>query len=290
MSEYVLALLKCKGIGNVKVLNFILKYQKDINKIKNNLSELISFDDLENFEYYLDASKSEIESNKNNGINVISILDEGFPDKLIDIKDPILYLYYKGDINLINNISIAVIGSRNVNEMDEKLAQYISNEISRKGVTVVSGLAVGIDTSAHFGSYKNVGKTIAVLPSGLNVITPSSNNVLANSILENGGLLVSEYSFNTKATQYTFVKRDRIQAALSDVVLVIKADENSGTMHAVNVAQNSNRFVAQYKSNVNKYIHNSFDESDECIMNLIKQAKDKSLLVDSKKYTQESLF
>ena len=102
--------------------------------------------------------------------------------------------------------------------------------------------------------------------------------------------MVSEYSFNIKPSQFTYVKRDRIQAALSDVILVIKADENSGTMHAVKVAQNSNKFVAQYKTNVNKYIYAFFDESEDSLSCLIKKAKNKSLLNDSNVYKQESLF
>lgn len=291
MNEYILALLKCKNIGNVKVLNYILKNKKDINSIKKNLNDILSENDLDNFENYLEDAKNEIIKNKNNGINIISMFDNNYPRKLTDIKDPILYLYYKGNISLINNNSVAIIGSRKIDETDENITKEVSDKISKNGITVISGLAIGIDTYAHTASYNNLGKTIAVMPCGLNNIVPKANERLAEEIVNNGGLLISEYSYNVNATQYTFVKRDRIQAALADAVLVIKADEKSGTMHAVKEAQNENKYVSQYITNNNKYIYNTFDNTEENITSIIKRIKEKhEQEINQKNYEQESLF
>lgn len=291
MDKYVLTLLKCKGLGNVKVLDYILKYKKNIQLIKENLNELITSEELEKFDIYLKQSEEEIIENKKHQIEIISVFNDNYPTKLLSIKDPVLYLYYKGDINLLYNTSIAIIGSREISSQDELITREISEKISSKGITVVSGLAQGIDTQAHLASLKQKGKTIAVLASGLNIITPSNNSSLAKNILISGGLLVSEYSFNVNATKYSFVKRDRIQAALSDAIIVIKANENSGTMHAVKAAQSAEKYVTQYKTNENKLIYNSFGNDENDISIIIEEAKSKKYnFKEQKKYEQTSLF
>ena len=291
MDKYIIALLKCKGIGNVKVLNYILKYNRNIDDIKNHLDELIEKEDLSLFDEYIIQAENEILQNKNKGINIISILNNNYPNKLLMIKDPILYLYYKGDISLIHNTSIAIIGSRNIDTKDEILTRDIAKQIASKGITIVSGLALGTDANTHIGSYKESGKTIAVLPSGLNTIAPSSNKKIADDILNYGGLLVSEYSIDTIPTKYTFVKRDRLQSALSDAIIVIKADEKSGTMNAVKIAQNSNKYVTQYITNNNKLIINKFNNTTEDINNIINKAqKQEYKFIKESSYEQESLF
>lgn len=291
MDKYIIALLKCKGVGNLKVLNYVLKYNKNIEELLKHLDELITQDDIYLFNNYLKKAENEILQNKNKGIDIISVLNDNYPDKLLMIKDPILYLYYKGDISLIYNTSVAIIGSRNVNSYDEILTREISKEIASQGITVVSGLALGTDTNAHIGSYNEKGRTIGVLPSGLNTITPSRNEKIANNILKCGGLLVSEYSVDTIPTKYAFVKRDRIQSALSDVVIVIKANEKSGTMNAVKVAQHCNKYVTQYITNNNKLIFNTFNNTNKDIKDIIDKAKKREYkLFKENSYKQESLF
>ena len=291
MDKYIIALLKCKGIGNVKLLNYILKYNKNITKIINHLNELITEDDISLFDNYLNEAEQEIIKNKNLGVNIISVLNDNYPNKLLMIKDPVLYLYYKGDISLIYNTSIAIIGSRNITAEDELITKEVAKKVSVQGITVVSGLALGTDANAHIGSYNEKGKTIAVLPSGLNIIIPISNKIIADNILKNGGLLLSEYSVDTIPTKYTFVKRDRIQSALSDAVIVIKADEKSGTMNAVKTAQSCNKYVSQYITNTNKLILNTFDNTVENINEIINKAKKQEYeIIKESSYEQESLF
>lgn len=291
MDKYIIALLKCKGIGNVKLLNYILKYNKNIDDILKNLEELLNPKDLQIFDIYLREAENEIMQNKNNKIRIISVMDGNYPVKLLTIKDPILYFYYIGDISLITNTTIAIIGSRNINDNEKKITEELSKKVSNKGITVVSGLALGTDTYAHLGSYNEKGKTIAVLASGLNIINPSSNKSLAKNIIKSGGLIISEYSIDTSPTKYTFVKRDRIQAALSDAIMVIKADENSGTMHAVKIAQESKKYVTQFIENKNKQILNEFCNNDIDIENVINFARQQKYeLTKNVSYSQESLF
>lgn len=290
MEKYLFAFLKCKNVGNVKLLNHLKKYNYDIELVLKHKSEIITEEDINLFEQYVLISKKEIENNRQNGVNIISVLDKKYPVKLISIKDPILYLYYKGNIELIYNTSIAVIGSREITEEDEQLITRLAKYISCENITVVSGLALGSDTCAHLGSYDNSGHTIAVMPSGIDVITPSSNKKLANEIINNNGLMVSEYSIGTVPTKYTYVKRDRIQAALSDALVLVKASETSGTMHAVKIAQESNKYVAQYKDNNNKLIHNIFGDKED-LNKIIEIAKNmKYEEVKNIVYEQESLF
>ena len=201
-----------------------------------------------------------------------------------------LLLYYQGNISLLFNTSIAVIGSRKIEDIDKKLTVRLAEYISKNNITVVSGLALGSDTYAHIGSCKEKGHTIAVLPSGLDIITPSSNKKLADEILNNNGLLISEYSVGTVPTKYTYVKRDRIQAALADAIMIVKASEKSGTMHAVKLAQELNKYVTQYKTNNNALIENTFETKEDIIKVLEKAQKMK---YDTKKnniYEQKSLF
>ena len=291
MDKYIIALLKCKGIGNVKLLNYILKYNKNITNIINHLNELITENDISLFDNYLNEAEQEIIKNQSLGVNIISVLNGNYPNKLLMIKDPVLYLYYKGDISLIYNTSIAIIGSRNITAEDEFITKEVAKKVSVQGITVVSGLALGTDANAHIGSYNEKGKTIAVLPSGLNIIIPISNKKIADNILKNGGLLLSEYSVDTVPTKYTFVKRDRIQSALSDAVIVIKADEKSGTMNAVKTAQSCNKYVAQYITNTNRLILNTFDNTVEDINEIINKAKKQEYeIIKESSYEQESLF
>jgi DNA processing protein len=273
------------------VLNYVTEHNKNIDGILKDLDEFIGKDNKLLFDKYLVEAEKEILENKKNGIEIISVLNDNYPQKLLMIKEPVLYLYYKGDVSLMDNTSVAIIGSRNVTKNDEELTVKIAKEVSSRGVTVVSGLALGIDINAHIGSYNEKGKTIVVLPAGLKNIIPSSNEKIASNILNNGGLLVSEYSLDIKPNKYTFVKRDRIQAALSDAIIVIKADEKSGTMNAVKVAQSSNKYVTQYIANKNKLISNTFCDTNIDIENIIAKAKVQEYNYIKKDiYKQVSLF
>ena len=292
MSEYVLALLKCKGIGSKKLYNYFLKYNFREDQIKENIKEIVNDNDFLYFKLLLEESRNEILKNKEKKIEIITLFDTNYPKKLLLISDPILYLYYYGNIELLNKKSIAIIGSREITEEDKNITFELANKFSKEGITVVSGLALGTDTEAHKGTLNNSGSTIAVLPSGINIITPTSNRELAKNIINNSGLIVSEYTCDTPASKFTFVKRDRIQAALADAVLVVKANETSGTMNAVRVAQESEKYVTQLSTNINTLIKNQYKiNSDEDFNDLINIINNKVYnIVQPEHHEQESLF
>ena len=152
-------------------------------------------------------------------------------------------LYLKGNINLLNNFSIAIIGSRSCTKNGKNLAQKFSSELSQCGITIVSGLALGIDTFAHLSSYDKLGKTIAILGCGFNHIFPEENTYLFNKIIENGGLVVSEYPPDTKYKSNYFLDRNRIVSGLSLGVLVVEAAYRSGTSVTARLAEEQERKV-----------------------------------------------
>lgn len=271
-NKYIIALLKCKGIGNTRLFEFIKEQDFNIDKIKINLNKLISNDDYNNFIQILSDAEYEIEANEKKEIKLITILDEKFPSKLYTISDPVLYLYYKGNIDLINTLSVAIIGTRNPNELSKENSYKLSSNLSKQGYTIISGLALGIDAIAHKSCVENKGKTIAVLPSGIDNIQPTSNRGLAEEIINSNGCLVSEYPIGTVLNKFNYAKRDRIQSALSNVIIVPEANEKSGTMIAVNKSKKEGKPVFQLTTNDNKLIDNSIDIEKEDYLYTIKRA------------------
>lgn len=156
-------------------------------------------------------------------------------------------LYYKGDITLVNrNKNIAVIGTRRVSENGRKIAYETGRILAEKQVTVVNGLALGCDAEAVRGALAAGGKCIAVMPCGLEQVQPKSNYGLAEKILNNGGCLISEYPVGNIIKKYQYVERDRIQSEISQGVLIIEADEKSGTMHTADFALRQQKRLACY--------------------------------------------
>ena len=164
-----------------------------------------------------------------NKIYEIDQSNKDYPKSLLKIKKPPKKLYAIGNIKLLNNPSIAIVGSRDSTSYGEFNASLFSKQFSKLGITVVSGLAVGIDSVAHFNSMEEEGKTIAVIGSGLNNIYPPENIELAKKIIKNGGCIVSEYPTNTNADLSKFPQRNRIIAGLSKCTLVIEAKFRSGS-------------------------------------------------------------
>ena len=179
----------------------------------------------------------------------ISINDERYPDILRSIKYPPQKLYVLGDVNLLNKRCISIIGSRNCSSQGANLAKKYAIEFCKKGYCVVSGLAKGIDTSAHIGALEARGKTIAVLGSGFNNIFPKENIKLFKKIIENGGAIISEYDEKKPITSKGFVMRDRIISGLSKGVVIAEAKENSGTAITADFAIKQGRKLFYIQNN-----------------------------------------
>lgn len=164
-----------------------------------------------------------------NKIKLISFEDEYYPSKLLNIEDAPYFLFCKGNLNLFNSKAIAIIGTRSPTSYGKIVTEKFAKELAENGVTVISGLAYGIDSISHRAALETGGKTIAVLGGGFDKIYPSEHTDLAKEIAEKG-LLVTEYSPKVLPTRFTFPQRNRIVAGLSDGVLITEAGEKSGTI------------------------------------------------------------
>ena len=154
-------------------------------------------------------------------------------DELSSMKNYPLKLFYDGNLELINRVKISIVGSRKPTKYSRLIIQKLSNSLSRNGICIVSGGAMGIDAVAHYGA--GAPNTIAVLPCGVNLRYPAVNKNLLNDI-QKSGLLLSQFDPDFKATPWSFVVRNELVVALGDVLVVGEAELNSGTMRSVEFA------------------------------------------------------
>ncbi|OIO46428.1 MAG: DNA protecting protein DprA [Parcubacteria group bacterium CG1_02_39_15] len=178
------------------------------------------------------------------GIKEITTQDENYPRSLREIKDAPEVLYSKGELKAEEKC-FAIVGARRCSDYGKQIALEIAGDLAEAGLTIVSGLAPGIDTIAHQATLERKGKTIAVLGTGIDEesIYPQSNLKLAEKILESGGALVSEYPPGTRGTQFTFPQRNRIISGLSLGVLVVEAKQKSGALITADWARKQRRLV-----------------------------------------------
>ena len=187
----------------------------------------------------------------NNKIIKIDLESKFYPERLKNIYNPPKQLYCLGNLELLNyKETIAIIGSRNYSSYGKKAANDFSFNLAKNNFCVVSGLARGIDSFAHIAALNAKGKTIAVLGSGLDNIYPKENINLAKRIVENDGLIISEYELGSKPLKQHFPARNRIISGLSDGVLVIEATKNSGTNITVDFALEQGKDVFVVPGNI----------------------------------------
>ncbi len=184
-------------------------------------------------------------------IKTISIEEKNYPKLLKEIKNPPEVLYYRGEI-LSEENCFAIVGTRMCSSYGKEVALEIAGDLAEARLTIVSGLAPGIDTFVHQATIERNKRTIAVLGTGLDEksIYPQSNLKLAEKILENGGALISEYPPGTPGSKFTFPQRNRIISGLSLGVLVIEAKEKSGALITAKWARKQRRLVFAVPGNI----------------------------------------
>jgi DNA processing protein len=180
------------------------------------------------------------------GNYIVTLADTAYPKTLLNIPDPPLMLYVKGRISLLSQTSIAVVGSRNATAQGITNAEKFSEALSEAGLTIVSGMALGIDTAAHQGGLRfagsNGGSTIAVIGTGADIVYPARNRTLAHQIAQNG-CIISEYPIGMPAIAANFPRRNRIISGLSRGVLVVEAAAQSGSLITARMAAEQGRDV-----------------------------------------------
>jgi DNA processing protein len=173
---------------------------------------------------------------------VITLADETYPRALLEIPDPPPLIYARGRTELLSRPALAVVGSRNATQQGEANAEAFGKALSNAGLTIVSGLALGIDAAAHRGGLAGSGSTIAVLGTGIDVVYPSRNSALAAQIAERG-LLVSEFALGTVPAAHNFPRRNRLISGLARGCLVVEAAPASGSLITARAAVEQGRDV-----------------------------------------------
>lgn len=185
----------------------------------------------------------EIGKLKKYNIDVLILADENYPKLLKELPDPPGILYIRGNLQKSDELSLAVVGSRKYTQYGASVTEEIVRPLARTKITIVSGLALGIDAMAHKVTLDAKGRTIAVLGCGLDQIYPVSNIRLADRILASGGAIISEFPLGMPALNYNFPIRNRIIAGLSLGTIIIEAAENSGSLLTAAAALDYNREV-----------------------------------------------
>lgn len=223
-----------------------------------NKAELFNIRELDNQcieeilnEEYRKNIEKYIEYMRKNNIIMITINDKLYPNKLKELYDKPVVLFAKGNINLMNNHCVAVVGSRECTEYGKNAAQKLSYELAKNNMCIVSGLARGIDKYAHIGAIKAKGNTIAVIGNGLDNIYPYENQKLAERIIENNGLIVTEYIVGTKPDKINFPARNRIISGLSDGIVVVEAKEKSGALITADFGLEQGKEIFAVPGNIN---------------------------------------
>lgn len=240
--ERLLILNMVEDLGSVRTRN-LLEYFGAISKIfRAREDELIRVKDIgEKIAANIVCSIKEIDIKKEmdliekHGVKVITFLDKDYPKNLKNIYDPPVVLYVKGEILPQDEVAIAIVGSRLASFYGMQSAERLGFELSSRGVTVISGLARGIDSKAHKGALKAKGRTIAVLGSGILYIYPEEHIDLAEEISKNGAV-ISEFPMATIPEKGNFPKRNRVISGLSLGVVVVEAAEKSGALITSDIA------------------------------------------------------
>lgn len=246
---YLLALHSIDGLGPIR-LRAVLEYFKDPKLAwEAKPEELLKIGIFRNTVNLLMETRKSLEPETyakkiaESGIKWVSIFDEDYPKLLAQIYTPPMVLYYKGDLKNRSEKAVAVVGTRKMTGYGRIAAEQFTKGLVAAGVTIVSGLARGIDAEAHLTAVRENGRTLAVLGGGLNNIFPPENRGLAAKIADGFGAVVSEFPPDYPSLPGNFPARNRIISGLSLGVLVIEAAEDSGSLITARLALDQGREV-----------------------------------------------
>jgi DNA processing protein len=184
------------------------------------------------------------------GASLLAFSDEAYPVRLKEIFDPPPLLWVRGDVQLLSQPAMAVVGTRHPTPYGTGMAEMLSRDLALRGMIILSGMARGVDTAAHKGAIAAKTPTVAIWGTGIDVIYPKENKALAEQILAGGGAIVSEYKLGTFPAPQNFPRRNRLLSGISVGVLVVEAGEHSGTRVTARCAIEQNRDVYAVPGNV----------------------------------------
>lgn len=186
-------------------------------------------------------------------IETLSKEENDFPTLLGKSPNTPGIIYLKGNKHILSNKSVSIVGTRKASALGLKTAEGFAYQLARAGFTIVSGLAMGIDTAAHKGALKAGGKTIAVLGVGIDKIYPSQNEFLAQEIIKTGGAIVSEYRVGVTPYKGSFIARNRIISGLSLATIVIEAPKKSGALATAGFAGDQGKSIFVTPGDINNF-------------------------------------
>jgi len=247
--KYLTALYSFKQFGPVRT-NLLIKYFGSAkNAWKAKTIELISIGLKKSVVSEFDVYRSKFDIQKyfreleDLSIKVITKQDKKYPVNLLDLEDAPAVLYVRGTLKPEDINSVAIVGTRKMTAYGREVATMLANELAGYGITIVSGLAFGIDVAAHKAAIDATGTCIAVLASGLDRVTPASNIYLAKAIVESGGAIVSESPLRAEVWRGSFPLRNRIISGLARAVVVVEGAKKSGTLLTASAAAEQGRQV-----------------------------------------------
>jgi DNA processing protein len=246
---YWLALSLTPGVGSIFIKRLLDRFKTPEAVFQAPMNELLEIEGLgEKVAREIrkgpveKAVEREVSLLKEVGGKIVTLRDDAYPKRLKDIYDPPALLYVRGELQKEDELAISIVGSRKTSPYGRWITEKISQELARHGVTVVSGMARGIDSLAHWGALSGGGRTIAVLGCGVDVIYPSENRNLFTKIIDRGAIL-SEFPMGSPPEGGHFPKRNRIISGLSIGVVVVQASMESGSLITAGCALEQGREV-----------------------------------------------
>ncbi|MBU0683297.1 MAG: DNA-processing protein DprA [Candidatus Omnitrophica bacterium] len=275
----LMALSFVDGLGPRRILSIINKVPEGKNiflmpdfKIAEIISNLKTIDKIKKVKD-TDEYKRELEYVQKEKISVLCLKDKEYSCNLKSIYDPPAVLYCKGDFLDADINAVAIVGSRRCSLYGQKMAKSLAADLAKKGITVVSGMARGIDIAAHRGALEAGGRTIAVMGSGFRHIYPVEAKPLIEEICHSGAV-ITEYSSETHPLRQNFPRRNRIVSGLVKAVVVVEAAERSGAMITVDFALEQGREVFAVPGRVDSYAANGSNKLIQDGAKLVMSAED----------------
>ncbi len=255
---YQIAVSQIPGIGNINAKKLISKVGSAEGIFKEKKQNLLKINGIGNAlvkniinNRSLEKAEKEIEFIKKYNIDVRYYLDENYPNRLKHCEDSPIILFIKGKVDFENPKIISIVGTRSATHYGKEICEKLVNALSERGhsAIIISGLAYGIDTTAHKAALKYGLDTIAVLAHGLNTIYPVQHKTYAKKIIKQGAL-VTDFTSDIGPERGNFVKRNRIIAGLSDATIVIESGERGGALITADIANSYNRDVFAIPGNI----------------------------------------
>jgi DNA processing protein len=254
---FLLALNRHSGLGSRRLRALKSQYKNWESVWNANLKDIARTLGNEIADSVAEAHKlykpdNEMRIVENVGVNIIELGTPEYPSLLAELSDPPVVIYCKGSVESLSSVCVSVVGSRRATQYGYSVTESIVRPLVRYGISIVSGLALGIDTAAHKAAVEAEGKTIGVLACGLDQIYPVANAQLGQKMLDCGGAIISEFAPGIPPSRSNFPVRNRIIAGLSPLTIVVEALESSGALITAKAALEYNREVGAVPGDIHR--------------------------------------